>query len=43
VIRACNHEGMIAQGLGDFLDENDLSDEQGAEMSDDEGFSTGWM
>jgi len=50
-IDACDHIGRsvgaitreIAEGLGDFLDENDLSDEQGAEMSDDEGFSTGWI
>jgi hypothetical protein len=36
-------KAAIVQGLSDFLDENDLSDEQGAEMSDDEGFSMGWM
>jgi len=38
-------KAMIAQGLSNLLDENDLSDDQGAEMSEDEGpgFSMGRM
>lgn len=36
-------KAMIAQGLSDFLDENDLSDDHAVEMSDDEGISMGRM
>lgn len=34
-------KAMIMQGLSDFLDEDDLSDDQGAEMSEDEEIFTG--
>ncbi|KAG2029934.1 hypothetical protein BDR03DRAFT_1017715 [Suillus americanus] len=33
---------MIAQGLSDFLDEDDLSDDQRVEISEDEEVFTGW-
>jgi hypothetical protein len=35
-------KAMIAQGLSDFLDEDNLSDDQGAEMSEDEEAFMGW-
>jgi hypothetical protein len=34
---------MIARGLNDFLDENDLSDDQAAEVSEGEGIFIGQM